>query len=185
MLMPKRVKWRKVQRGRMSGPAKSGRTVAFGEYGLATTECAWVTARQIEAARRAMTHSIKRGGKVWIRIFPDKPITKKPAETRMGSGKGAPDQWVAVVKPGRIMFEVAGITRAEATEAFRLASMKLPVATMTLERDAALGDVVFGKKFLEKVALGLPLEGETPVATAEAPKEPELVKPPKPAKEEA
>ena len=97
MLMPKRVKWRKVQRGRMSGPAKSGRTVAFGDFGIATTEPAWVTARQIEAARRAMTRQINRGGKVWIRIFPDKPITKKPAETRMGSGKGAPDQWVAVV----------------------------------------------------------------------------------------
>ena len=183
MLMPKRVKWRKVQRGRMSGPAKAGRTVAFGEYGLATTECAWVTARQIEAARRAMTHSLKRGGKVWIRIFPDKPITKKPAETRMGSGKGAPDQWVAVVKPGRILFEVAGIDKKEAMEAFRLASMKLPVNTVTLERPAGLGEIIFGKKFLAKVASGAPLDDE-PVAPANtAPKEPELVKPVKPAKE--
>ena len=183
MLMPKRVKWRKVQRGRMSGPAKSGRTVAFGEFGLATTECAWVTARQIEAARRAMTHSLKRGGKVWIRIFPDKPITKKPAETRMGSGKGAPDQWVAVVKPGRVLFEVAGIEKKDAVEAFRLASMKLPVNTVTLERAAGLGEVVFGKKFLAKVASGVSLE-ETPVAADAAPKEPELVKPVKPEKED-
>jgi len=170
----------------MSGPAKSGRTVAFGEFGLATTECAWVTARQIEAARRAMTHSLKRGGKVWIRVFPDKPITKKPAETRMGSGKGAPDQWVAVVKPGRILFEVAGIDKKEAMEAFRLASMKLPVNTVTLERAVGLGEIVFGKKFLAKVASGVPLEDEAvvaPVAGA-APKEPELVKPVKPAKEE-
>jgi large subunit ribosomal protein L16 len=183
MLMPKRVKWRKVQRGRMSGPAKAGRTVAFGDFGLATTEPAWVTARQIEAARRAMTRSIKRGGKVWIRIFPDKPITKKPAETRMGSGKGAPDQWVAVVRPGRILFEVAGVTKAEAVEAFRLAAMKLPVATVILDRPAGLGEVVFGKKFLEKVASGVPLEADAAPA-AVAPKEPELVKPVKPAKEE-
>ena len=183
MLMPKRVKWRKVQRGRMSGPAKAGRTVAFGDFGLATTEPAWVTARQIEAARRAMTRSIKRGGKVWIRVFPDKPITKKPAETRMGSGKGAPDQWVAVVRPGRILFEVAGVTRPEAVEAFRLAAMKLPVATVILDRPAGLGEVIFGKKFLEKVASGVPLEAEAAPAAA-APKEPELVKPVKPAKEE-
>ncbi|MEY4388807.1 MAG: ribosomal protein bacterial/organelle [Chloroflexota bacterium] len=185
MLMPKRVKWRKVQRGRMSGPAKAGRTVAFGEFGLATTECDWLTARQIEAARRAMTRSIKRGGKVWIRVFPDKPITKKPAETRMGSGKGAPDQWVAVVKPGRILFEVAGVTREEAKEAFRLAAMKLPVRTTILERDASLGAVIFGKKFLEKVASGAPLDDAAPAPVAGAAKEPELVKPVKPAKEEA
>ena len=107
--MPKRVKHRKVMRGRMSGVAKGGHTVAFGEYGLATQEPAWITSRQIEAARRAMTRSVKRGGKIWIRIFPDKPATKKPAETRMGSGKGAPDHWVAVVKPGRILFEMAGV----------------------------------------------------------------------------
>ena len=135
MLMPKRVKWRKVQRGRMSGPAKSGRTVAFGEFGLATTECAWVTARQIEAARRAMTHSIKRGGKVWIRIFPDKPVTKKPVEVRMGKGKGATDRWVAVVKRGRVMFEVAGVPEAAAREAFRKAHHKLPVDTKVLVRE--------------------------------------------------
>ena len=107
--MPKRVKHRKVMRGRMSGMAKGGHTVAFGEYGLATQEPAWITSRQIEAARRAMTRSVKRGGKIWIRVFPDKPATKKPAETRMGSGKGAPDHWVAVVKPGRILFEMAGV----------------------------------------------------------------------------
>ena len=109
MLMPKRVKHRKVMRGRMSGLAKGGYTVAFGDFGLATLEPAWITSRQIEAARRAMTRSVKRGGKIWIRIFPDKPATKKPAETRMGSGKGAPDHWVAVVKPGRILFEMAGV----------------------------------------------------------------------------
>ena len=114
MLMPKRVKHRKVMRGRMSGMAKGGHTVAFGEYGLATQEPAWITSRQIEAARRAMTRSVKRGGKIWIRIFPDKPATKKPAETRMGSGKGAPDHWVAVVKPGRILFEMAGVDHESA-----------------------------------------------------------------------
>ena len=128
MLMPQRVKHRKVMRGRMSGIAKGGHTVAFGEYGLATQEPAWITSRQIEAARRAMTRSVKRGGKIWIRIFPDKPVTKKPAETRMGSGKGAPDHWVAVVKPGRILFEMAGVDHDSAVEAMRLASHKLPVA---------------------------------------------------------
>ncbi|MEI7743399.1 MAG: 50S ribosomal protein L16 [Chloroflexota bacterium] len=135
MLMPRRVKHRKVMRGRMSGPTKGGATVAFGDYGLATLEPAWITARQIEAARRAMTRSIKRGGKVWIRIFPDKPATKKPAETRMGSGKGAPDHWVAVVRPGRIMFEMAGVDREAAVEAMRLASHKLPVATKVVFRE--------------------------------------------------
>ncbi len=114
-------------RGRMSGTAKGGTTIAFGEYGLMTEEPAWITSRQIEAARRAMTRSVKRGGKVWIRIFPDKPVTKKPAETRMGSGKGAPDHWVAVVKPGRILFELAGVPVEEAAEAMRLAGHKLPV----------------------------------------------------------
>ena len=122
-------------RGRMSGLAKGGHTVAFGEYGLATQEPAWITSRQIEAARRAMTRSVKRGGKIWIRIFPDKPATKKPAETRMGSGKGAPDHWVAVVKPGRILFEMAGVGHDEAVEAMRLASHKLPVATRVVVRD--------------------------------------------------
>ena len=135
MLMPRRVKHRKVMRGRMSGVAKGGHTVAFGDYGLATQEPAWITSRQIEAARRAMTRSVKRGGKIWIRIFPDKPVTKKPAETRMGSGKGAPDHWVAVVKPGRILFEMAGVGRAEAVEAMRLASHKLPVATRVVVRE--------------------------------------------------
>ena len=129
MLLPRRVKHRKVMRGRMSGQAKGGHYVAFGDYGLATMEPAWITSRQIEAARRAMTRSVKRGGKIWIRVFPDKPVTKKPAETRMGSGKGAPDHWVAVVKPGRILFEMAGVPHEEATEAMRLASHKLPVAT--------------------------------------------------------
>ena len=137
MLMPKRVKHRKVMRGRMSGMAKGGHSVAFGEYGLATQEPAWITSRQIEAARRAMTRSVKRGGKIWIRIFPDKPATKKPAETRMGSGKGAPDHWVAVVKPGRILFEMAGVDTADAVEAMRLASHKLPVATRVVTRDGA------------------------------------------------
>jgi large subunit ribosomal protein L16 len=127
MLLPKRVKHRRVMRGRMSGMAKGGTTIAFGEYGLMTEEPAWITSRQIEAARRAMTRSVKRGGKVWIRIFPDKPVTKKPAETRMGSGKGAPDHWVAVVKPGRILFELAGVPVEEAAEAMRLAGHKLPV----------------------------------------------------------
>src|SRR5574340_825252 len=127
MLMPRRVKHRKVMRGRMSGQAKGGNTVAFGEYGLTTTEPAWITSRQIESARRAMTRSVKRGGKIWIRVFPDKPVTKKPAETRMGSGKGAPDHWVAVVKPGRILFELAGVPVDEAAEAMRLAGHKLPV----------------------------------------------------------
>jgi large subunit ribosomal protein L16 len=128
MLLPKRVKHRKVMRGRMSGPTKGGSTIAFGEYGLMTQEPAWITSRQIEAARRAMTRSVKRGGKIWIRIFPDKPVTKKPAEVRMGSGKGAPDHWVAVVKPGRILFEMAGVPPAEAQEAMRLAGHKLPVS---------------------------------------------------------
>ena len=135
MLMPKRVKHRKVMRGRMSGLAKGGHSVAFGDYGLATLEPAWITSRQIEAARRAMTRSVKRGGKIWIRIFPDKPATKKPAETRMGSGKGAPDHWVAVVKPGRILFEMAGVDHESAVEAMRLASHKLPVATHVVMRD--------------------------------------------------
>ncbi len=137
MLMPRRVKHRKVMRGRMSGPTKGGGYVAFGDFGLATLEPAWITARQIEAARRAMTRSVKRGGQVWIRIFPDKPATKKPAETRMGSGKGAPDHWVAVVRPGRILFEMGGVDRESAVEAFRLASHKLPVATKVVYREEA------------------------------------------------
>jgi len=136
MLVPKRVKYRKQQRGRRSGIATRGSTLVFGQYGLKALEAAWITNRQIEAARRAMTHSVKRGGKVWIRIFPDKPITAKPAETRMGKGKGAPVGWVAVVKPGRILYEMEGIPEAEAKEAMRLAAMKLPIATRFVSRKA-------------------------------------------------
>ncbi len=127
MLMPKRVKYRRVQRGRLKGAAHSGTTVTYGEFGLVALEPSWITANQIEAARVAMTRSIKRGGQVWIKIFPDKPITEKPAETRMGSGKGSPEYWVAVVKPGRVMFEIAGVDEATAREAMRLAANKLPI----------------------------------------------------------
>ena len=127
MLMPKRVKFRRVQRGRLTGKALRGNTVTNGSYGLMATEPAWITSNQIEAARIAMTRYVKRGGKVWIKIFPDKPITEKPAETRMGSGKGSPEYWVAVVKPGRIMFEMDGVTVEQAREAMRLASNKLPI----------------------------------------------------------
>lgn len=134
MLMPKRVKHRKQQRGRRTGMSKGGVYVAFGEYGLKALEDGWVTARQIEAARIALTRHVKRGGKVWIRVFPDKPITKKPAETRMGKGKGAPEEWVAVVKPGRIMFELEGVPETIAREAMRLAGHKLPVATKIVKR---------------------------------------------------
>jgi large subunit ribosomal protein L16 len=129
MLLPKRVKHRKAQRGRRGGLSKGGTTISFGEYGLLAEEVCWLTSRQIEAARRAMTHHIKRGGRVWIRVFPDKPVTKKPAEVRMGSGKGAPDHWVAVVKPGRIMFEMSGVPEPIAREAMRLAGHKLPIHT--------------------------------------------------------
>ena len=127
MLMPKRVKFRRVQRGRLTGKALRGNTVTNGSYGLMATEPAWITSNQIEAARIAMTRYVKRGGKVWIKIFPDKPITEKPAETRMGSGKGSPEYWVAVVKPGRVMFEMDGVTEEQAKEAMRLASNKLPI----------------------------------------------------------
>jgi len=127
MLMPKKVKFRKQQRGRMSGAAWRGSDLSFGDFGLKALECGWVTDRQIEAARVAMTRSIKRGGKVWIRLFPDKPITKKPAETRMGKGKGAPEQWVAVIRPGKILFEMEGVTPDIASEAMRLAAQKLPI----------------------------------------------------------
>ena len=127
MLMPKRVKYRRVHRGRMKGVATKGNTVTYGEYGLVAQECGWITANQIEAARIAMTRSIKRGGSVYIKIFPHKSVTKKPAEVRMGSGKGAPEYWVAVVKPGRVMFEIAGVGEEAAKEAMRLASYKLPV----------------------------------------------------------
>jgi large subunit ribosomal protein L16 len=134
MLMPKRVKYRKQQRGRMKGNAQAGNYVAFGHYGMKTTELAWITSRQIEAARVAITRHIKRGGKVWIRIFPDKPVTQKPAETRMGKGKGAPEYWVAVVRPGRVLFEIEGVTEEIAKEAVRLASHKLPIKTKFVTR---------------------------------------------------
>lgn len=139
MLQPKRIKFRKVQRGRMKGSAHAGNTVAFGDYGLQAMEPAWITARQIEAARRAITHHVKRGGSVWVRVFPDKPVTKKAAETRMGSGKGAPDHWVAVVKPGRILFEMAGVDEALAKEAMRLASHKLPIDAKFVVRPVKSG----------------------------------------------
>ncbi|MGH7497050.1 MAG: 50S ribosomal protein L16 [bacterium] len=129
MLMPKRVKYRKQQRGRMKGKATRGSEISFGEFGLKALEPAWITARQIEAGRVAMTRSLKRGGKVWIRVFPDKPVTEKPAETRMGKGKGTPEYWVAVIKPGRILFEIGGVTKEVAQEAMRLAAHKLPIRT--------------------------------------------------------
>ena len=135
MLMPKRVKRRRVFRGRMKGSAHRGNTVTYGEYGLVAMEPAWVTSNQIEAARVAMTRYIKRGGQVWIKIFPDKPVTEKPAETRMGSGKGSPEYWVAVVKPGRVMFEIAGVDKAVADEALRLAGHKLPLKTKIVKRE--------------------------------------------------
>ena len=135
MLMPKRVKFRRVQRGRMKGKASRGTTLAYGKYGLVATEPAWISSVQIEAARIAMTRYIKRGGKVWIKIFPDKPITEKPAETRMGSGKGAVEYWVAVVKPGRVMFEMDGVAEDVAKEAMRLAGHKLPIKTKFLKKE--------------------------------------------------
>src|SRR5438105_10592795 len=137
MLMPKKVKHRKQMRGRMTGVATRGSAISFGEYGLKTLEAAWITDRQIEAARIAMTRHIKRGGKIWIRMFPDKPVTKKPAETRMGKGKGAPGYWVAVVRPGKILFEMEGVTPQDAFEAMRLASHKLPLRTRFVKRESA------------------------------------------------
>ena len=134
MLLPKRVKYRRVHRGRMKGKASRGNTVTYGDFGLMATEPSWITSNQIEAARIAMTRYTKRGGQVWIKIFPDKPVTKKPAETRMGSGKGSPEFWVAVVKPGRIMFEIAGVSEEVAREALRLASHKLPIKTKIVAR---------------------------------------------------
>jgi large subunit ribosomal protein L16 len=139
MLMPKRVKYRKQQRGRMRGLAVRGSMLAFGEFGLKAMEPKWITARQIEAARIAMTRYIKRGGKIWIRIFPDKPCTKKPAETRMGKGKGAPEMWVAVIKPGRMLFEMEGVAPEVGREALRLAAHKLSIATQVRERGGAHG----------------------------------------------
>jgi large subunit ribosomal protein L16 len=137
MLMPKKVKYRKQQRGRMRGKAWRGSSLAFGDFGLKALECGWITDRQIEAARVAMTRFIKRGGKVWIRMFPDKPITKKPAETRMGKGKGAPEQWVVVIRPGKILFEMEGVAAETAREAMRLAASKLPIPTKMVSREVA------------------------------------------------
>jgi large subunit ribosomal protein L16 len=137
MLTPKRVKWRKVQRGRMTGRALRGSTLTFGEFGLQAMEPCWMTNRQIEAARIAMTRHIKRGGKVWIKVFPDKPVTKKPAEVRMGAGKGNPEFWVAVVRPGRVLFELSGVAPDVAKEALRLAAAKLPIGTKIITREEA------------------------------------------------
>jgi large subunit ribosomal protein L16 len=138
MLAPKRVKFRKMHKGRMKGNGSRGAEVSYGEYGLKAMEPGWITSRQIEAARIAMTRYVKRGGKIWIRIFPDKPITKKPAETRMGSGKGNPEYWVAVIKPGRVLYEMGGVDESVAREAFRLAAYKLPLATKFIAREAEL-----------------------------------------------
>ncbi|MBI5344038.1 MAG: 50S ribosomal protein L16 [Deltaproteobacteria bacterium] len=135
MLMPKKVKFRKHQRGKRRGLAGRGATLSFGNYGLQATECGWLSTREIEAARIAMTRHIKRGGKIWIRIFPDKPVTKKPAETRMGSGKGGPEDWVSVIKPGRILYEMEGVTEDIAKEAFRLAAHKISIPTKFIKRD--------------------------------------------------
>jgi large subunit ribosomal protein L16 len=135
MLMPKRVKHRKQMKGRMTGAAQRGASLAFGEFGLQATECGWLDSRQIEAGRIAMTRYIKRGGKIWIRIFPDKPLTAKPAETRMGKGKGSPDSWVCVIKPGRVLYEMEGVTEEIAREAFRLAAHKLPIPTKFVSRN--------------------------------------------------
>jgi large subunit ribosomal protein L16 len=142
MLMPKKVKHRKQMKGRMTGKAVRGSSISFGEYGLKTLEPGWITDRQIEAARIAMTRHVKRGGKIWIRMFPDKPITKKPAETRMGKGKGAPDHWVAVVKPGRILYEIEGVSEEMAREAMRLAAQKLPIKCKFVSRVEQEGGAV-------------------------------------------
>ena len=139
MLMPKRVKHRKQMRGRMKGKAQRGNFLAYGDYGIAATEPGWITSQQIEAARQALTRTTKRGGQVWIKIFPDKPVTAKPAETRMGSGKGAPEYWVAVVKPGRVLFEIGGVAEELAREALRLASHKLPVTTKFMKKETQNG----------------------------------------------
>ncbi len=138
MLEPKKVKYRKQQRGRMKGKATRGNTIAFGDYGLVAVEPAWITARQIEASRVAIAHSMKKGGKMWVRIFPDKPVTKKPAETRMGKGKGVPEFWVCVVKPGRIIFELEGVTENEARHLLRLATNKLPIKTKFTKREPGI-----------------------------------------------
>ncbi len=150
MLMPKRVKRRRVHRGRMKGKAMKGNTVTYGEYGLVAMECAWITSNQIEAARIAMTRYIKRGGHVWIKIFPHKPVTEKPAETRMGSGKGSPEYWVAVVKPGRVMFEMAGVSEEIAHEALRLAAYKLPIKCKVIKNEGFDADAFSHMSFKEK-----------------------------------
>ncbi len=142
MLMPKKVKHRKQMKGRMTGSAQRGSLISFGEYGLKALEPGWITDRQIEAARIAMTRHVKRGGKIWIRMFPDKPITKKPAETRMGKGKGAPDHWVAVVKPGRVLYEIEGVSEEMAREAMRLAAQKLPIKCKFVSRTEQEGGAV-------------------------------------------
>ena len=139
MLMPKRVKHRKVMRGRMKGKAQRGNFLAYGDYGIVATQPGWITSNQIESARQAMTRHTKRGGQVWIKIFPDKPVTAKPAETRMGSGKGAPEYWVAVIKPGRVLFEMAGIPEEVAREALRLAAHKLPIKTKFIKKESIEG----------------------------------------------
>ncbi|MCD7775961.1 MAG: 50S ribosomal protein L16 [Firmicutes bacterium] len=146
MLMPKRVKYRRVQRGRMTGKATRGTTLAYGEYGLVALEPAWITSNQIEAARVAMTRYTRRGGKVWIKIFPDKPITEKPADTRMGKGKGSPEYWVAVVKPGRIMFEMGGVTEEVAREAMRLSTHKLPIKCKFITKSDAVAETEDAKE---------------------------------------
>jgi large subunit ribosomal protein L16 len=139
MLAPKRVKFRKMQKGRRRGKAQAGNSLNFGDYGVKATTAGWVTSRQIEAARVAMTRFVKRGGKIWIRLFPDKPVTRKPAETRMGKGKGAPEEWVCVVKPGLVLYEIEGVDEATARAAFRLASQKLPIQTRFLSREGLAG----------------------------------------------
>jgi large subunit ribosomal protein L16 len=141
VLQPKRVKYRKTHRGQMRGKAHAGSTIAFGEFGLQAQEAAWLTSRQIEAARRVIVRYLRRGGQMWIRVFPDKPVTKKPAETRMGSGKGAPDHWVAVVRPGRMLYEIGGIKENMAREAFHLASYKLPIATRFVAKETVKEEV--------------------------------------------
>ena len=168
MLLPKRVKYRRGHRGRLKGKATRGNTVTYGEFGLQATEPAWITSNQIEAARIAMTRYTKRGGKVWIKIFPDKPITEKPAETRMGSGKGSPEYWVAVVKPGRVMFEIAGVSEEVAREALRLASHKLPIKSKIVGRaDGKAVEVPVSKKAVEEEPVAAPEAVEAEAAETE------------------
>jgi large subunit ribosomal protein L16 len=167
MLAPKRVQHRKVMKGRRRGQATRGNFIAFGDYGLEATECGWITAQQIEAARIAITRHVKRGGKVWIRVFPDKPFTKKPAETRMGKGKGSPEGWVAVIRPGLVLYEMAGVEREVAQEAMRLASHKLPLRTKFVEREniAPLSESKWAKFVMAEPEAAAPVEAEE---TAEA-----------------